>query len=193
MKTHNLFPTQVWEIEHDVPKDIVDYVLNVKETKKSVSLSNRAGSWHSLCSLHKEEEFCSRYLNDLLNKVRELDFLPEFKVTACWFNVNGRGALNLPHTHPGCDLSLVWYIKTPENSGELEIENPFLFPRINLIDYFPLEFNEEHDIVEYKPLPPAEGRCYIFPPDLRHSVSESNSDELRISFSANLKFVDYNF
>ena len=135
MKTHNLFPTQVWEIEHDVPEGMIDYAFEVKDRGKSVTLSNRSGSWHSLCNLNRDESFCENYLNKLLEKINEIDFIPQFKVTACWININGKGALNIPHSHPGCDLSLVWYIKTPKDCGELELENLFLQTRVNLMDY----------------------------------------------------------
>jgi len=193
MKTHSFFPTHVWEIDCEVPEGMIDYAFELKEVGKSVKLSNRSGSWHSLCNLHRDENFCENYLNKLLDKINELDFMPLFKVTACWININGKGALNIPHSHPGCDLSLVWYIKTPENCGDLELENPFLQTRVNLMDYFPEDFTIENTIVESVFLPPVEGKCYIFPSDLRHSVLENNTDEYRISFSANLKFLDYDF
>lgn len=193
MKTHSFFPTHVWEIDHTVPEGLVDYSLDLMENGKSVRLSNRAGSWHSLCNLHKDTSFCENYLNGLLFKISQLDFIPEFKVSACWLNVNKKGSLNLPHSHPGCDLSLVWYIKTPKDCGELELENPFLQTRVNLMDYLPEEYTIENTIVESVFLPPVAGKCYIFPSDLRHSVLENNSDEYRISFSANLKFFDYDF
>lgn len=197
MKTYNLFPTQVWEIDYPIPDGMLDFALKIQkeeiEKKKNpIVISNRAGSWHSVSTLlHKYESFYEDFLQSFVLDITKHDFIPNFRVSACWFNINKKGSFNIPHVHGGNELSMVWYLKAPKNCGDLELENPFLSSRSNLSESYPEDYYEENNLFDFMNLPAVEGRCYIFPSDLRHSVQENKSDELRISFSANLKFFDY--
>ena len=82
-----------------------------------------------------------------------------------WFNDMPPGSTTLPHTHDDDDelLSGVYYIKVPENSG-------------NLI----LTKNNNKKIIEAK-----EGNLILFKPTCLHEVSENKSEEQRLSIGIN--------
>ena len=185
MKIHPCFPSLIWEREVSVPHDLANYCENLSQTSVGVKGSNICGSWHSIYNLHEDNYFKNSYLNNFLN---HLDFLPNFKVDACWINVNPKGSFNLQHMHPGSDLSLVWYIQTPKNCGNIEFENPHLCLRSNLMEFLDEDFVEEHYANDHQVFPSVQNKCYIFPSDLPHLVQENKSDTLRISMSANLSF-----
>ena len=82
-----------------------------------------------------------------------------------WINEMGPGHVTLPHTHDDDDelASGVYYVRVPENSGELVLTQGCLVTRVT----------------------PAEGRFVLFPPDVVHEVTENRSPETRLSIGMN--------
>ena len=110
-------------------------------------------------------------INSILDKVTEIaaDILDEPKENlkaGLWFNVMGSGDRTTLHRHDDDDelLSAVYYVKVPENSGNL--------------------------ILEKKPMrtvvTPQESMFVFFPPNMPHEVSENLSDENRVSLGINI-------
>ncbi|MCW9014168.1 MAG: 2OG-Fe(II) oxygenase family protein [Gammaproteobacteria bacterium] len=83
-----------------------------------------------------------------------------------WFNAMGHGQLTTAHRHDDDDelLSAVYYVKTPQDSGNL--------------------------ILQYKnftiEVQPEEGLFVFFPPDMIHQVTENRSQEMRLSLGINI-------
>lgn len=82
-----------------------------------------------------------------------------------WFNHMPPGALTTVHSHDDDDelLSAVYYIRVPENSGNLVIHND----------------NQQHVIT------PRESMFVFFAPDVVHEVSENLSTRDRLSIGFN--------
>ena len=144
-----------------------------------VTHSNRGG-WQSNSFMHQNDEL-KEYV-DLLGK--SIDF-PSFYFNTLWININHKGNRNILHQHPRADYSLVWYIKTPDNCGDLVFENPHCFTQCTALQR--LNYPNYHGLYR---ITPKVGDCYLFPSDLRHMVEENQSDDVRISISANLTFMD---
>lgn len=185
MKIHNCFPTFIWELEILVPENFPKYCIDISQKTSSIKASNQCGSWHSGYNLHEDKFFYSNYLEYFL---KHLSFLPNFRVENCWINVNPKHSFNTLHAHPGSDLSLVWYVQTSKDCGDIEFLNPNFCLRTKLIDFFEEEFLEKNYNNETCTFSALTNRCYIFPSDLLHLVNENKSDSLRISMSANLNF-----
>lgn len=83
-----------------------------------------------------------------------------------WFNLMKPGDRTTLHRHDDDDelLSAVYYVKVPENSGELLLSRPPLHCRVA----------------------PEEGLFVFFPPDMPHEVSENLSQHSRISLGINI-------
>jgi uncharacterized protein (TIGR02466 family) len=106
-----------------------------------------------------------------------------------WANINPPGGYNAPHIHPNSLFSGVYYIKTPENSGDLVCNEPRAGAQLNM----PARkkgkppkhlWREVH-------LKPMEGRIIIFPYYLWHCVEPNQSNDIRISVSFN--FIQHGF
>tara|TARA_R100000234_G_C4943338_1_gene153915 strand:- start:399 stop:755 length:357 start_codon:yes stop_codon:yes gene_type:complete len=94
-----------------------------------------------------------------------------------WFNVNGRNHYNAKHTHSTpnfpCTISGVFYISIPKpGMGNITFYNDA-----------PSYMKELHS--KSMSIEPKENALILFPSWLEHSVSQSKSDEPRISMSFN--------
>ena len=101
-----------------------------------------------------------------------------------WVNIGLYKDSNSSHNHPFCDISGVYYVKTPEKCGNITFEHP----AIDVLDYyFPKpsgEFNEYNSPNWWKPA--VENSLYLFPGWLKHYVEPNlNKTEERVSISFN--------
>lgn len=82
-----------------------------------------------------------------------------------WFNLMEPGQVTQEHTHDDDDecLSGVYYIDTPENSGDLLIKTP----------------------TETITISPQSGQFIFFPPNIPHQVTENKSNASRLSVGMN--------
>lgn len=103
-------------------------------------------------------DFANSCAKKLLNSDQELDI-------GYWFNDMPPESITIPHTHDDDDelLSGAYYVKVPENSG-------------NLI----LTKNEIH-----KTITPVEGQLILFKPDCLHEVTKNNCSSHRLSIGMN--------
>ncbi len=83
-----------------------------------------------------------------------------------WFNYMEPGQVTLAHSHDEADeiYSAAYYVKVPENSGDLIITE------------------NKKDIT----IPPKEGSLVLFPPYLAHQVTINNSTSARLSVGINI-------
>lgn len=161
---------------------------------KGLILSNVKG-WHSDVDLQMNPDY--KDIIDFIKassievcKARGLkdSYFPFIK--AAWFNINKKGAFNRKHTHPWCMFSGVYYVKTPENCGDLIIDDPRAVEVHN-----PLPDVDKTKLpIFFKPavsIKPVAGRLYIFPSYVPHSVDPNESDEDRISIAFNITIKSY--
>ncbi len=82
-----------------------------------------------------------------------------------WFNEMGPGHSTLPHSHDEDDelASCVYYVRVPENSGELILRQEGLSTHVT----------------------PVEGRFVFFSPKIIHEVTENKSRQMRLSVGMN--------
>ena len=143
-----------------------------KNNPQGVRKSNYGGGWHSDISNSKFTEL-SKIISKLFSeKVMNLNM--DLNVSDIWANINPKGAANKPHNHDGSYFSGVYYIKVPENSGNLVFLNPFFY-KYFLLDNLKENFYHQKILmeleryqkrywspgrsIEYKP---KEGDAYFF-------------------------------
>lgn len=180
---HEIFPVPIWGYIMNSEKyhaiDYISTILRMRDQVPSVTKSNQGG-WQSSDTLNEVSVF-REFLNVLNANCNQA--LQEFKptlhklqVTEMWANVNGTGSYNHHHTHSGV-ISGVFYLKVPENSGNLVLVNPSVRSDGHFIRVPNYSVN---------PQPLA---CIMFPSWLEHYVEPNQSDEDRISISFNTNFV----
>ena len=177
MIRHDIFPTPFWHIK-GAPQELVDELYQgayeFKKRYENVSKSNGGGyqspgfKWENF---HPQGiEYIEKVVGDIFKESDGL--LHKFKVKEWWYNINGKGHWNHPHTHPGSDLALVLYLT--ESDGLLHLMSPF--PQ-RIVDRNGDNIGctvAKRDII-------------MFPADIVHYVLPNPREEDRISISMNLQ------
>ena len=145
-----------------------------------------AGGWHSTTDMNKKKEYnpLTTELFNMQYEIYEKEHLALKPVLGnMWANINYPGCFNRPHIHPNSSFSGVYFIKTPQKSGNLMVYDPR--PGVQMAmptrkeGKLPPELWRE---VHYEPVA---GRCIMFPSWLWHEVKPNQSNDIRISVSFN--------
>ena len=145
-----------------------------------------AGGWHSTTNMNQKEEYnpLTRELFNMQEEIYQKEKLSRKPVCGnMWANINGPGNFNRPHIHPNSLFSGVYFVKTPQNSGNLMLYDPrsgvqMTMPNRKEGKLSPELWREVH----YEP---KAGRCIMFPSWLWHEVKPNKSNDIRISVSFN--------
>ena len=193
-KVTNLFPSSIHRLGIDNFDDYKDQLI--KETYKERdedpvgrSVSN-IGGWQSN-QTHIIDCKSETLKNIIMSSVSKLPMSGNLSCTIeGWKNINEPGNFNVPHCHPISDLSGVLWIKAPKNSGNIVFESPEIFNRYKELDSYSDEFRYDSNVYMTYYFTPKEGNILIFPSNLQHEVKENKSNEDRISYSFNIKFIN---
>mgnify|MGYP003338242897 CR=1 FL=1 len=192
-----LFPRHVIVSDSENFSNYRDHLINLcyKEREKDpvgVKLSN-VGGWQSRSDfIHNSSDF--EFLFEDLDANLEHCMYNEFGISEnsnlsilnAWINISGKYNYNSTHTHPLSIIAAVYYVKCPEECGDLV----FLPDFNDAIDY---EFRNDNmreftKMYGTYTIKPKEGRLVIFPANLLHEVNMNQSNDDRISISFNLSF-----
>lgn len=160
----------------------------IEDNTKSETKSNYLG-YQSPNNLHSVEEL--RPLFDFiffscLSCKEDLNFNTcDMYITSSWVNINSsQNHFNTPHCHDDATFSGVFYLKSSENSGYLNLINKGINPLWNGCK---LSSEKNSFTALNAKLPPEEGILYVWPGYLEHFVSTNISeDDERISISFNV-------
>ena len=165
-------------------EEIEKYCYNIKQNQNGKNISNQGG-FHSE-NLDKNDVEIKDLLENITKDANfysnELNY-GEVEVDNIWCNINSYKDYNQLHCHPNSKISGVYYVKTPENCGDIEFHNP----AYNTLAQAGLSRKNNNYTSLFWWLPAVEGVLYLFPSWLMHLVRPNmNKDEERISFSFNL-------
>ncbi|GJL92990.1 TIGR02466 family protein [Hyphococcus sp.] len=187
------FHTPVWSrkvVEHErINKDLLKVLEKLEAETDPITRSN-VGGWHSHDQIHHREdmkEICRVIGTACVGcaSFMEFDFENfELVIKELWMNKNGGGDFNKAHIHPNAILSGAYYVKTPENSGNIEFYDPV---PARLMNVYPVKKRKPINLqaVEYKA---GEGQLLIFPSWLQHAVQPNRSKDYRVSISFNIGY-----
>ena len=183
----DMFKVGVYWVDLDLnTKAVSDYCISYSKKNKSKQVSN-VGGYHS-DPLKGEHGTLNELFEDIIHHSNEyshlLGFNPDRSINELWININGYRDYNREHLHPLCQLSGVYYAKTPTDCGDIT----FFAPHFDVLvsNWFNKGCTTQYTFQEYK-MPAVENRLYIFPNWLRHMAEPNlNKKEKRISISFNL-------
>lgn len=172
---------------HHIHPYLIEKVSDLYNNKK-----NDYAKWNcetyttlGLYNLNEDQKF-DELLYEM--KIHVTNFANIFKVKNCdvqssysWLNLSHPGTYQEYHMHTKSHFSAVYYVKVPENSGNIIFQSHESFT-----DMFPLNVN--HNNFENSKTfiyPPKEGDLIIFRSNLQHMVSTNKSDDIRVSLSSN--------
>lgn len=131
-----------------------------------------------------ENDMASELINEIMTATANWTGRRVFPASLPWTIAHGYQHQTYPHSHAphakdlkqGVDwYACVYWAKVPSNSGLLEL--------------YPLGMEGAAPVTIH--VAPKEGDFFIFPANLMHGVRQNaNEDELRISFSFNMKTID---
>ena len=193
-KVFFLFPTCLWQ--HDLKPDDAAAIKATILPKIEQLLAPREETmrdqvWQTHHDLHKLEEFSGLLgfvdlAADGVLKFLQIDY-KDIEVTGCWANVNPSGTDHHPHIHPNNFLSGVYYAQVPRGDDGLFLYDPR--PQTSIIS------PQVRKVTDYtcntKMLPIKEGRMFIFPAWLQHSVQTTGGEGERVSISFNVMFSSF--
>lgn len=182
-KVANLFATPFYNAKLGLNLNLLESeCYKHKEKDPGVRCSNALG-WQSniITSGGILDDSLIQGIIQSANEFCEVIKIPPVMLDVLWININPKYSYNQPHTHPGCVLSGVYYIKIPDQSGDLV----FITPYENAINTS-MDMNNGVSICNslYR-ITPQEDQILIFPPWVQHLVEQNLSDDDRISVSFN--------
>ena len=182
------FPTPIYLLDikdKNLNTELERDIINWMNQDKGITRTNVQG-WHSQTDMHQRPEF--KRLVDALYEAQNKIYIEEHLESEpflgnMWANVNPPGGMNRAHQHPNSLWSGVYYVKAPENSGDLKIDDPrncasMIRPKQKSGELSSRLWRETH----YKPVT---GRCIMFPSWVMHCVDPNESNDIRISVSFN--------
>ena len=191
-KPNLLFPTPVWTQQLDNYKVINEKMYNFikseqEKDKTGINKSNIKG-WHSKdFNLDEKQprEFISFISPSIEKVVTDMNWEKKnqvVKINNIWAIINKGGAANLRHQHGNSTISGAYYVRAPENCGDIV----FYDPRPAPIYSHPNTSGPNFLNAQINGINPKEGALVLFPSYLDHSVNENLSSKERIVISFNI-------
>ena len=189
MITEHHFPTIIYIKDLPNALQLNQYleqkIIQWSQQDKGVAKTN-AGGWHSETDMNKKEEYnpLTKELFNMQEEIYQKEHLSLKPVLGnMWANINYPGCYNRPHIHPNSLFSGVYFIKTPQKSGNLMVYDPR--PGVQMTMPNRKEGKLPPEIWREVHYEPKAGRCIMFPSWLWHEVKPNKSNDTRISVSFN--------
>jgi|DEB0MinimDraft_4_1074332.scaffolds.fasta_scaffold00309_10 uncharacterized protein (TIGR02466 family) len=182
-KKFELFPTPVYKSKIEVQ----DEWLKLCETTEYERMKTGNGDisknrkiLNDLNIKNDIEDHLNVYVRDWL----KVHWKTEFYLTSSWLVKHKKGDWAQLHHHANSLISGVYYLKTPENSGNIKFHKFF---NKNLFDEtLRFDFTDDNFInAESVSFDVNAGDIILFPSHLTHSVDENFNDETRYSLAFN--------
>ena len=193
IKPNLFFPTPVWTLQMDNYKNINEEMYTyIKELQNKdqigISKSNLKG-WHSKdfnLNEKQPQDFISFIYSSIEQVMHDMNWDKQkqiAKINNMWAIINTGGSANLRHQHGNSTISGAYYVRAPENAGDII----FYDPRPAPIYSHPNALSPNSLNAQVNGISPKEGALILFPSYLDHSVNENKSNEERIVISFNIR------
>ena len=187
------FPTPVWAMQLEnyklVNEEMYNYIkIQQKADGVGINKSNVKG-WHSKdfnLSEKEPQNFISFISASIEQVMIDMNWDKEKQLTKIdnmWAIVNIGGSANLRHQHGNSTISGAYYVRAPENCGDIV----FYDPRPAPVYSYPNAKQPNSLNAQVNAISPKEGALVLFPSYLDHSVNENLSKNERIVISFNVK------
>ena len=193
-EVHDIFRVPVYEFQLDIDNHkLYNYCNEYKKSEKGRNKSNLGG--YQSNDLDLNEPALQPLLKQITLNVNtfadQVMNSCEQKMNNIWFNINRYKDSNLLHNHPQSEISGAYYVKTPNECGQISFQHP----ASDVLDYWDRlrrpksEQRSTYDALAWN-MPVYEGRLYLFPSWVNHRVeSNLNLTEDRVSFAFNTSYI----
>lgn len=179
---HPLFPTPVYERLLDLDESELQMFKQTKMIDRSLGYVSE-----NVQILDSAPVTAAQIMDNVCFMVNQLGYDQEMRITSSWINLHKIGNMTPDHTHANSILSGVLFLDVPPDSGHFRIASPYnsgnrlLTAQIELEQKSVTPFNTRFLHVE-----PTSGQLLIFPSQLHHMATESQSTEDRWTLSFNV-------
>ena len=181
MIKNDIFSTPIWNGHIDLNDTILNKFLKLATEQNYVDQKSSIDGAIQTLNLIEEPNFYhsknaieNLFFEETHNKVKMIN---------AWICKNPPGSRNRQHVHGGCDISGVYYIKVPENSGIIRFANPN-----PVAIHKDLHKKEKCFWQEYSMYPKEKGILF-FPCWVPHEVETNKSQEDRLALSFNMVYI----
>lgn len=193
-----LFTTWVYRCENGpthLNDQLEDLTYRLMERKENATTRTNYGGWHYAFDFFKIDEPVVAEFRDIMEQHIQ-GFINHFRPEARrkkdsfnlegWINVNKQGDFNMLHSHPGCFLSAVYYVKVPSSmkGGEIYFRDP-RGPAVAMYETPDIDLPWVGTGLGV-PFSPTTGHLLLFPSWLEHRVEsfQGNGERISIAFNA---------
>ena len=190
MKLQGIFITPVFTMEVKEDYNLVEKLYDLKKRDSVGNPKSNVKGWHSKDDLFQQEDF-KEITQDIMFHSQECfnalnvdrKYGPE--MTGLWGMINPPRSRNNVHTHPYNYLSGVYYLKVPQNSGNLVFLEPK--PQAEVLSP-PKKKEASVHLAHSVTWEPKQNSLIFFPSWLQHEVQYNNSKEDRVILSFNINW-----
>jgi len=181
MIRNSLFETPVWSSQLELNKDLLIKIFDDAVTNNYTAQNSSTEGSVQTQNICKVSSFL--YSKTEIEKIFKCMTNQKVSIVSAWICKNPPGSRNKNHIHGDCDLSGVYYLSTPENSG-------------NIVFYNPNPVTQHKDLItkdkcfwhQYS-LQPKEKGILFFPCWLPHEVEINKSQKDRLALSFNMVYI----
>ena len=189
------FSTPVWKSQlsefKELNKKLYNYITNLKKIDPKGLKKSTIGGWHSPnFDLNNDEPrlFVNAINPGLSEAFKDMGWdvkNQQIKITGMWSVINKTGAANARHIHPNSFLSAAYYVKAPDNCGDIMFHDP----RSAAVYRRPKVSNDNLLNTSEISITPKDGLLVLFPSFLNHSVKPNDSGKERVVVSFNIDLI----
>jgi uncharacterized protein (TIGR02466 family) len=179
----DIFSIPLYQAKLTIDNDkLLQYCYSVEEKDPGRNISNQGGyQSNDLPEDDELDELFEQITKHSHNLCNQMQISPVY-MWGSWINTNRKSSSNWPHTHNTAIISGVYYVKVPENSGDIEFQSP----TENLMHPFQERINSNKYNSDRWLMPSIESVLYLFPAWLSHGVKPNFTDEDRVSIAFNM-------
>jgi uncharacterized protein (TIGR02466 family) len=192
VKVNSWWKSPIWAVDTGYDskfnEELLDEIYSIaKNIQTGIDRSPKDDLWDydlpHLQQLKKRiHELIVASANDYVHEAREVEGLQiQFEFLFGWVNVKEPGQRIEMHAHSDAALAATYYIKVPENSGDISFIDT---GELVVVDG---EYTTKNPTAKIKTITPKVGQLVFFPAYLMHEVQENKSNDLRISLSTDMK------
>ena len=182
----DMWVTPVWEIQTDFDISFNNELLNEIAAQKSTQKNSFNFNVWNFNSKRIQElrEYTLKVIKDVTYDYISPNYVDfEFWHTRGWVNYNQPGHGMPIHGHGGPKIAMTYYVKAPENCGDLLLIDPR-----GGVDWD--SGNDGVNGTKFNRIKAQEGKLVFFPGFVLHMVEENKSTAPRISLTSNLGTFD---
>jgi uncharacterized protein (TIGR02466 family) len=181
----DIFKTSIYKtsiVNIDYKNYFIKLLNNEKKLNKKNFISNVGGfQTKSLSSLDNNIKK-NLFIKPASEYIKQFNKDYKIELSDFWINLNNKNDYNLLHNHSGSNISGVYYIEAPENSGRIVFQNGDL-TKMNSKNQF--YFDDANFYSRYF-LPVNNYDLILFPSETFHYVEPNRTNTERISVAFNL-------